>query len=305
MNWQTEIRQDITRRIVAALQNGTAPWRRPWRTDLTNSGPPANAISGKPYRGINSVLLGLAGFESRWWATFTQVQALGLRVRKGEHATKIVFWKQAERAVANQAGVEAVETFPLLKSYFVFNLEQCEGPGVEDFLAVPCTPVPFEDFCPAEQVIAATGADIRHGGDRAFYQPDGDYIQMPLPQAFESRAAYYGTAFHELVHFSGHESRLDRLKKIARFGNEAYAVEELVAELGAAYLCNEVGVPQAPSKLDDHAAYIASWLAVLERDATAIFTASSQASRAVDFILSFSRQDQEAGEHHGAAVGVV
>jgi antirestriction protein ArdC len=304
MNWQTELRQDITRRIVAALQNGTAPWRRPWRTDLTNSGPPANALSGKPYRGINSVLLGLAGYESRWWATFAQVQALGLRVRKGEHATKIVFWRQVERTVANGADVEAFETYPLLKSYFVFNLQQCEGPGVEDFLAVPCTPIPFEDFGPAEQVIAATGADIRHGGDRAFYDPQDDYIQMPQRQAFESRAAYYGTLAHEACHWTGHENRLDRLNKLARFGNEAYAVEELVASLGSSFLCNEVGVTQAED-LSNEAAYLSAWLNILQADATAIFTASSQASRAVDFILSFSRQDQGASEDHGAAAGVV
>jgi antirestriction protein ArdC len=294
MNWQAEIREHVTLKIVAALQAGTAPWRRPWISDRTNAGPPVNAVSECPYRRLNSVLLGMAGFESRWWATYMQVRSLGLRVRRGERATRIVFWKRVERPVPNRAGVEAVEAYPLLKTYYVFNLQQCEGPGVERFLARPCTPE-VEDFRPAQDVFAATGADIRHGGDRACYQPDGDFIQMPAKERFESTAAYYDTLAHELVHWTGSEGRLDRRRRIARFGDEAYAVEELVASLGAAFLCTEIGVPQSASKLDNTAAYLASWLDVLRRDTTAIFTAAGQASRAVDYILAFSRSEPEGG----------
>jgi antirestriction protein ArdC len=294
MNWQAEIREHVTRKIVTALQAGTAPWRRPWITDRTNAGPPANAVSECLYRRLNSALLGMAGYESRWWATYTQVQALGLRVRRGERATRIAFWKRVERPVANRAGVEAVEAYPLLKSYFVFNLQQCEGPGVERFLPVPRTPE-VEDFGPAEYAVEATGADIRHGGDRACYQPGGDYILMPRKEQFEGTAAYYDMLAHELIHWTGHESRLDRRKRIARFGDEAYAVEELVASLGAAFLCTEVGVPQSASKLDNTAAYLSSWIDVLQRDTAAIFTAAGQASRAVDYILSFSRSEPEDG----------
>jgi antirestriction protein ArdC len=292
---QAEIRGEIARKIVDALKAGTAPWRRPWRDDLTNTGSPANAASGKPYRGVNALLLGLAPYPSRWWATYAQVQKLGGRVRKGQRASRIVYWRQVEKGKVNVAGVEEVETFPLLRTYCVFNVEQCEGPGVERFLARPCTGRPFVDYAPAEEVIAATNARIEYGGSRAVYFPDDDYIQLPPKSSFESQQEFYATALHELIHFTGHESRLNRLKKNARFGSEAYAFEELVAEMGGAFLCNAVSLPQSDD-LSNQAAYLASWLKVLEADTTAVFTAASQASAAADYILACSRSDDEGGD---------
>lgn len=292
MSTQADIRRLVTSKIVNALAAGTPPWRQPWRNDRTNAGAPANAASGMNYRGVNALLLGLAEYESRWWATYAQIQALGGRVRKGEQATRIVYWREVERVVVTTAtGVDVIDTFPLLKTYSVFNAAQTDG--LEEFQTRSRSAATFEDFGPAEAVIAATGADIRHGGDRSFYHPARDFIQVPPRESFESRAAYYDTLAHELVHWTGHQDRLDRLTKNARFGDRQYAVEELVAEIGGAFLCTEVGVPQ--SDLSNQTAYLASWLAVLERDSTAIFTAAGQASRAVDFILSFSR--------HGASEG--
>ncbi len=298
---QAEIREAITNRIVEALRAGTAPWRRPW-SDLTNAGSPANVASGKAYRGVNVLLLGLAGYSSRWWATFAQVQSLGGRVKKGERATRIVYWRQVEKPRANVVGVEEVETFPLLKTYCVFNVEQCEGDPIEKYLAGPCTAAPFDGFKPAEEVIAATNARIEYGGNRAAYVPDEDIIRLPPKVAFESQREYYSTALHELLHWSGHNHRLARLNKNAWFGSEAYSFEELVAEMGSSFLCAEIGVPQSDD-LSNQAAYLASWLAVLQSDSSAIFTAASQASAATDFILSFSRKaDGEAGKRGEAAV---
>lgn len=301
MSTQADIRRQVTSKIVDALAAGTPLWRRPWRNDRTNTGAPANAASGMNYRGVNALLLGMAEYESRWWATYAQIQALGGRVRKGEQGTRIVYWREVERVVGTTTtGVDVIDTFPLLKTYSVFNAAQVDG--LEEFQARSRLGVTFEDFGPFEAVVAATGADIRHGGDRAFYHPVRDFIQVPPRESFEDRAAYYGTLAHELCHWTGHQYRLDRLTKNARFGDRAYSVEELVAEIGGAFLCTAVGVPQSDD-LSNQAAYLASWLAVLERDSTAIFTAAGQASRAVDFILSFSRH--RAGEEHvGVRSGV-
>ena len=296
MSTQTNIREQVTNKIVDALRAGTPPWRKPWRNDRTNTGAAANAASGMNYRGVNALLLGLAEYESRWWATYAQIQTLGGRVRKGERATQIVYWREVERVVATTAaGVDVIDTFPLMKTYSVFNVAQTDG--LEKFQTRSRPGVTFEDFGPVEAVISATGADIRHGGDRAFYNTVRDFIQLPPRESFESRAAYYGTVTHEMCHWTGHQARLDRLTKNARFGDRQYAVEELVAEIGGAFLCTEVGVPQSDD-LSNQTAYLASWLAVLERDATAIFTAAGQASRAVDYILSFSRHG--AGEERRA-----
>ncbi len=304
MSKQTEIREQVTAKIVEALKQGVAPWRRPWRHDFTNTGAAANAASGRSYRGVNALLLGLAGYSSRWWATFAQIQALGGRVKKGERAMRVVYWRQVEKTKVNEAGVEEVETFPLLRVYCVFNVEQCEGDGIEKYLAQPRTTAAFSDFEPAEQVIAATGAIIRHGGNRAFYQPNGDFIQLPPKDAFESQVAYYGTLAHEACHWTGNESRLNRLKKNARFGNAAYSFEELVAEIGGCFLLAGIGVPQSDD-LSNHNAYLGHWLSILQADPTAIFSAASQASAAVDYILGFNRQGSEAGCECEAAVAGV
>ena len=209
-------------------------------------------------------------------------------LKSGERATPVVFYRHVEKQTAFAVeGVEAVETFPLLKTYSVFNAAQVEG--LEEFQARPRAATPFVDFAPAEAVLAASGADIRYGGGKAEYAPDGDFIRLPEPEAFAAPHDFYATAFHELVHFTGHASRLDRLSRNARFGSTAYAREELVAEVGGCFLSAGVGVPQSDD-LSNHAAYLHSWLTILGRDPTAIFTAAGQASAAVDFLLARDRQ---------------
>jgi antirestriction protein ArdC len=321
MATQAEIREQITNRIVDALKAGTAPWRRPWST-LENTGSPANVVSKRSYSGVNALILPLVaseqGWSSRWWGTFRQWQELGLRVKArpshvkpGEWGTRVVFCKSVAKKPAHErngedhAGDEQDHDsrFFLLRTYCVFHAEQVEGDGIEKFLARPRTTTAFEDYRPAEEVIAATKARIEYGGNKAVYFPEEDFIRLPIKEAFESQKEYYSTALHELLHWSGHDSRLARLNKNARFGSEAYSVEELVAEIGSSFLCAEIGVPQSDD-LSNHAAYLASWLKALQADPSAIFTAASQASAAVDYILRFSRKYDRAGQEDEAVAGV-
>src|ERR1700677_3853426 len=240
MSTQTEIRQQITEKIVAALKAGTAPWRRPW-TSFTNTGNPANVVSKRSYTGVNTLLLYLVGLErgftSRWWGTFRQWQELGFRikarptnVRSGEWGTKIVFCKpvskrpaleQSDENGSEREAPKAESRFLLLRQFTVFSAEQVEPcEGIEKYLARPQTNEPFTDFTPAEEAIAATNARITFGGNKAAYDPDNDSIQLPPKESFTSQREYYSTALHELLHWSGHESRLNRLNKTARFGSE-------------------------------------------------------------------------------------
>ena len=298
------------------------PWRRPW-SNLENTGSPANVVSKRSYTGVNTLLLELVaqerGWSNRWWGTFRQWQELGLRikarpstVKPGEWGTRIVFCKAVAKKPAQERNGEEkgredqanASRFFLLRTYCVIHAEQVEGDGIEKYLARPRTTTTFENYTPAEGVIAATNARIEFGGSKAAYYPEADFIRLPEKDAFESEKEYYATAFHELIHFTGHENRLARLNKNARFGDAAYAVEELVAEIGGCFLCNEVGLKQSDD-LSNQAAYLASWLKVLQADPSAIFTAASQASAAVDYILRFSRKDDQAGQEGDAAAAGV
>jgi antirestriction protein ArdC len=300
---QEEIRRRVTKEIVTALREGTMPWRRPW-SELENTGLPTSVLTEEPYSGVNFWTLQLAasrrGFTSKWWGTFRAWQSHGLQVKKrpddvppGAWGTRCVYFRPVTKTTKNRNGEEEEERFFLLREFVLFNAEQVTGPGIEDYLARPRTGGGFVDYQPAEEAISATGADIRHSGNRAVYRSEQDYIQLPPKGAFSQTHEYYATALHELTHWSGHESRLARLTKLARFGSEAYAVEELVAEMGAAFLCAELGIPQADD-LSNVTAYLASWLRVFERDINAIFTASGAASRAADYILGFSRAKGDA-----------
>jgi antirestriction protein ArdC len=300
---QEEIRRRVTNEIVATLREGTMPWRRPW-SDLDNTGLATSVLTEEPYSGVNFWTLQLAairrGFTSKWWGTFNAWQSQGLQVKKrpddvppGAWGTRCVYFRPVTKTTKNRNGEEDEERFFILREFVLFNAEQVTGPGVESFLARPRTGGGFVDYQPAEDAIAATGADIQHGGNRAVYRSEQDYIQLPPKGAFSQTHEYYATALHELTHWTGHESRLARLTKFARFGSEAYAVEELCAEMGAAFLCADLGIPQSDD-LSNVTAYLASWLLVLERDINAIFTASGAASRAADYILGFSRSKGDA-----------
>ena len=305
MSNQNEIRKSVTEKIVASLRAGSPPWRRPW-SDLENCGFPANAVSRRSYRGVNPWLLQIVAqqrsYQSRWWATFNQWRGMGFQIKKrpddvapGAYGSKVVLFKPITKSKKADDGEEKTSKFFVLREFVVFNAEQVTGPGIEKYLAHPKAPSTFIDCERAEQVMAATGAVIQHGGGSAFYRPADDFIQMPPKNAFSKPHEYYSVAAHELTHWTGAKSRLNRLDTLARFGSESYAIEELIAELGAAFLSAELGIPQSDD-LSNVTAYLAHWLAVLEKDVTAIFTASSAASKAVDFILAFSEKRTEADD---------
>lgn len=297
---QAQLRQKITASIVAALESGNLPpWRQPWRADK-NAGFPANVVTKKPYRGINPILLDVAAnrhnLTSKWWATFNQWKALGGSVKRrpanvpqGEWGTTIVFWTPVTKTECDEEGEEKTDRYFVMRSYTVFNIDQVEGDHL-DHLRAGHGDTQSEDarvvgYQPAENAIAATAADIRYGGDRAFYSPIGDYIQCPPKALFTETNEFYETVAHELCHWTEHENRLNWPRREAE---NTYAMGELVAEIGAAYLCRELGVP-ASDNLANHAAYLANWLKAMRNDPKFIFTASAQASKAADFILSFSR----------------
>lgn len=267
--------QSITDKIIAELEKGNAPWIKPWRADLSAD---KNLASDKPYRGINRILLGMSamahGYQSNIWATYKQWQEQGAQVQKGETGTQIVFFKPISGKENEETG-EREAGFCVLRGYTVFNATQTNLP------ASVFNP-PESDFNPitaCKQFIANTGATITHGGNAAFYMPSHDAIKLPNKSAFHSPANYYATAFHELTHWTGHKSRCDR-ELGSKFGNPLYAFEELVAEMGAAYLCAD---HQLQGELC-HAGYIQSWIKALRDSDKAIFKAASLAQKAADYL---------------------
>ncbi len=298
MSYQDDIKAAVTEKLVAALKSGkTLPWRRSW----SSQGPalPTN-ILGRRYNGVNIFLLLLAAMERNYpvnlWGTYKQYQNAGGQVRRGAKGVPVILWKPITRRKVNGNGEEVEDTFPVLRTFTVFNVAQVDGFP----LPVKDNRTEFQDYAPAEEAIRATGADIRYHGNRAAYFPDDDYIVMPPKTAFEKEHEFYGVVAHELIHWTGNKNRLNRLDKFARFGSESYAVEELVAELGSAMLLASLQVPQSDD-LSNCEAYLANWIKVLESDHTAVFGASTQASLACDHILAFSRkaeseEQEEAGE---------
>jgi antirestriction protein ArdC len=281
-----DLYQAVTDRIAAALEAGTKPWRKSWNA-TGNDGSQLRA-NGQEYRGINQLLLMLTsmegGYSSPYWFTFKQALELGGNVKKGERSTEIVFYKKltVEDRDAPE-GEEREKQIPLLRSYRVFNAEQCEGLP-ERFAAKPAATIAdgkTRDEA-AEAALRSSGASIREGGNRAFFAPGPDIVQMPPFAAFHSTGGYLATLAHELTHWTGHRSRLDRLK-LTPFGSPEYAREELVAEIGAAFICARLAI--AGDHLDDHASYLASWLKVLRQDKRAIFKAAAFAQTAADLVL--------------------
>jgi len=267
--------QDVTDRIIASLEAGPGEWSKPWKS-LGVNGMPRNGSSNRQYNGINVWLLALSGYSDARWYTFNQAKALDANVRKGEKGTKIVFWQFISEKDEN--GVETGKKIPLLRVFTVFNAQQIEGlPNVEKAPEVDPT-VGFEK---AAEIVAALGATVSHGGDRACYIPSEDSIRLPEPGQFTNLAHYWSTTLHEIGHWTGHTSRLDR-KLGNRFGSNEYAMEELVAEITSAFTCAALGIEGELS----HPEYINNWLKVLRGDKYAVFGAAREAQKAAAFILN-------------------
>jgi antirestriction protein ArdC len=285
-NTLVSLHDSVTARIIAELEAGRFPWVQPWASaSATPLGLPQNAATGRTYSGINILLLWSAAMEqqrpSQCWLTFKQALALGGVVRKGEKGTMVVYADtyvpEAEREKAHGSGSEP-RRVGFLKRFTVFHVEQCDGLPAEACVA-PASG--RSDILPhVEEVINATGADIRIGGDMAFYSPSHDFIQVPPQEAYFEPINWYRTKLHELGHWTGHKSRLDRNFSGKR-GGEAYAREELVAELCSAFLCAELGVVPTVR----HADYLGAWLEVLKADNRAIFSVASLASKAALFVF--------------------
>lgn len=275
----------VTAKIIADLEQGVRPWQKPWNAEHAAGSiiRPLRA-NGQAYRGINVLLLWSEalekGYSAPLWLTYRQAATLGAQVRKGEHGCGIVYADRITRTETDADGAELERTIPFLKSYTVFNAEQIDGLPAH-FYAKAVPPSPIERHAQAESFIAATGATYQHGGNRAFYSPARDLIQIPPADSFRNAEAYYATFLHELTHWTAHPSRLAR-DLTGRFGDQSYAAEELIAEMGAAFVCADLGI--TPEVRDDHASYLAHWLTVLKSDKRAIFTAASQAERAASFL---------------------
>nr|MCB7500913.1 ssDNA-binding domain-containing protein [Enterobacter roggenkampii] len=284
-----DIHTRITRQIIAQLEAGVRPWVQPWKTSATVSRPLRH--DGTPYSGVNILLLWSEAVERGYlrptWMTFRQALALGAHVRKGERGAMVVYANQIIREEADEAGQAVGQRIPFLKAYTVFNLDQIDGLPERYALQPQPTINPEVRNGAAEAYFRACGADIRHGGGSAFYAPGPDFVQMPAFESFQDAQSYYATLGHEMIHWTRHSSRLDRDLGRQRHGDEGYAREELVAELGAAFLCADLGLALEPR--EDHAAYIASWLQVLRDDRRFIVSAAAHAQRAVAWLHGLQR----------------
>jgi len=283
-----DIYSRITDQIIRILETGVKPWTQPWAAGHA-AGPVSRPLrfNGETYSGINVLTLWASamerGFAAPIWMTFRQARELGGHVRKGEKGSPVVYANTLVKTdIDEQTGDETEQAIPFMKGYTVFNVEQIDGLPAHFYAPANDSPNPDEPIEHAERFFAATGAKLTHGGNSAYYRMASDHIQMPAFDDFFSAHDYYATLAHESIHWTRHPSRLDRSFDQKRFGDAGYAQEELVAELGAAFLCADLGL--SLEDRPDHAAYIASWLKALRDDKRAIFTASAHAQRAVNYL---------------------
>lgn len=286
MNYGDKIATEIVESIIKALETGVdGNWSVPW-TKLGQTH--KNAFTGRAYRGFNPIWLSYVatskGYSSIHWATFNAWKKAGHMIKKGTKTTPVCFWNFDEKIVINNDGTESKRSSAFFKVYNLINADCVEGWEEPTIELNPFTPI---QHC--EKTVNATTADIRHGGDRAFFVPSADYIQMPTPGQFSASETYYATLFHELTHWTGSKARLDR-EFGKRFGDNAYAFEELVAELGAAMLCAQHGIESITRK--SHAQYIKHWIETLKADPKALWTAGSKAQQAVDYIVEMKEHEQ-------------
>jgi len=302
---QDDLRKEITDKIIAALKAGVRPWVRTWTNDPAGFGRVKNIKSGKYYQGINPLVLEIAALEHRWnsplWGTYKQFQDLKGQVRKGEKGTAIVFYKVIEKDEPQKDGTVKKKKIFFLRSHTVFNLEQVDGDSLDKYRVKDTTndipPTQITDFMlpcwePAKQLIASTGAIIKYGGDKPYYvcpipkdsfpnHTGGDYIQMPKQNQWPDQSEFFITTFHELAHWS--EARLG--------WTNTYAMNELVAEITACYIAAELHLPNR--NMDNHNAYLGSWLKAMEEDPKWIFQASTQASKVTDYLLGHTTGEED------------
>ena len=271
-----DIYAEVTSRIIAQMEQGTIPWHQPW----VSTGGCISHSTGKPYSLLNQMLLGKPGE----YVTFKQCQQEGGKVKKGEKASMVVFWKWVE---TEDEETHEKKEVPFLRYYNVFHIDQCEGLKARCAETLPATADPNEnaEVFINDYLFRSDVKLIHQSGDRAYYQPAFDRVVLPCMEQFKGTAEYYSTAFHELTHSTGHESRLNRLDRTAYFGTEAYSKEELIAEIGAAALVSYSGL-ETPSSFRNNAAYIQNWLGVLKGDKRFIISAAGKAEKAVKLILN-------------------
>jgi antirestriction protein ArdC len=277
----------VTDHIIAELEQGVRPWLKPWNAEHA-----AGRISrplrhdGTPYQGINILMLwasaDMAGYNCPYWLTYQQAKELGGFVRKGERGSHVVYANTFKKTETTDDGQEVEAEIPFLKEYTVFNACQIEGLPEHYYQLVEPPKETMERIAQAEAFFANTKAEIRTGGNRACYVIGSDLIQMPSFECFRDAEFHAATLAHELTHWTRHQSRLERDLGRKRFGDAGYAMEELVAELGSAFLCADLAI--TPEVREDHASYLACWLEVLKNDKRAIFSAASFASKAVEFL---------------------
>jgi len=289
----------INQCIMELLEQGTIPWRKTWNAETSA---PKNLISKKEYRGINIFLLGCQQYSSPYWLTFKQCQDKGGHIRKGEKSTPVIFWKWIDRKDADDTDQEETKNgkVPLLRYYNVFSVEQCEG------LTMPPSPeIITNSFSPIERAEQITSGmpmkpRISFGGNQPAYSPVLDLVKTPEPESFESPEEFYATYWHELVHCTGHASRVGRkgILEPSYFGSHEYSKEELVAEMGAAFLCGVAGIEQRT--IENSAAYIAGWLKALKNDKKLLVMAAAQAQHASDYILNRKGGEEDQAEDTAA-----
>lgn len=276
-----DVYQIVTDRIIELLEKGTVPWQKPWVGGDFQA--PKNLTSGKAYRGVNVLLLGCSGFSSPYWVSYKQAQDRGGQVRKGESSSLVTFWKMFEKVESGEKKV-----IPMLRYYRVFNVEQCDG---IDYPKEEAREITFNPIEEAERIVSMMPKvpTITHSEQSAFYERGGDRVNMPKKETFSKSEEYYSVLFHELTHSTGHENRLGRLQNsFSRFGDSNYAKEELIAEIGASYLCNSAGI--FDRTMDNSASYIQAWISKLKNDRKLIVGASSKAQEAVEFILGKGKE---------------
>lgn len=275
----SRVYQVITDRILACLERGVIPWRQPWATPENQ---PKNLVSGRPYRGINALVLSTAAYDSPWWLTYRQAKARGGHVREGEHGFPCIYWNSYRVLDVETA---RTETRPFARYYTLFNVAQCDG------VEAPPTPEVRREFSPleaCERVVSEMPRPprIEHGYSQAAYRWQDDLVMMPRPQLFDAREHYYATLFHELIHSTGHKTRLNRVvfREDFYLGSPSHAREELIAEIGSAFLCGHVGIEN--TMFQSSASYIATWMIRLQNDNRLVVHAAGRAQKAADYVLN-------------------